>query len=129
MWKKVVVAALSLSLGAMLLATSPVTVGQDNKEEKAEKKVRRLPAYYSDIVTGEQRQKIYDIQARYQEQISELTQQMLDLVKKQNDEIEAVLSAEQLVQLKKAQEDGAARKKKRAAEKKDAAKTAAKTEG
>ena len=120
MGNKIVLAGLAVAIGLTVLGTSPLSIGQDDGP-KVEKKVRgRLPAYYSEIVTGEQREKIYEIQSKYQEQITELTQQLADLVKQQNDEIESVLNEEQKAQLKKAQADGAAKKKKKAMDKKAA---------
>jgi hypothetical protein len=120
MGNKVVLAGLAVAIGLTVLGTSPLSIGQENAE-KVEKRVRgRLPAYYPEIVTGEQREKIYEIQSKYQEQITELTQQLTDLVKQQNDEIENVLTEEQKVQLKKAQAEGVAKKKKKAMDKKAA---------
>jgi hypothetical protein len=120
--KKVVVLALVVAAGGLAAAWSPLSVGQEGKGAKKAK--GRLPAYYSDIVSGKQREQIYAIQSRYQDEIRSLNEQLLALVQKQNDEIEAVLTAEQLERLKKAQADGAAKKKKSAAEKKAAAESA-----
>ena len=48
--------------------------------EPAAKKFRgRLPAYFSTVVSSEQRQKVYDIQATYFERIAALEKQILEL--------------------------------------------------
>ena len=65
---------------------------------------RRLPAYYSDLVSDEQREQIYTIQQKYFQQINPLREQIQALEMKQQEEIEAVLSPEQRDKLKKAME-------------------------
>ncbi|HID23407.1 MAG TPA: hypothetical protein EYP14_13555 [Planctomycetaceae bacterium] len=79
---------------------------------------RRLPMYYGQIgLSREQREKIYEIQAKYRSQIEELMKQIGALRKKQKEEIEAVLTDEQKERLAKLQEEAqkrrAARKKKK----------------
>ena len=133
LYKKVLVAVLVLAASGIVVGVSPRLVGQDTKKtekaEKAPKKAKgRLPAYYADIVTDQQRETIYAIQAKHQEKISELNAALLAATQAMNAEIEAVLTPEQKDKLKVAKEDGVAKKKKNAAEKKaaqDAKKTAA----
>lgn len=91
--------------------------GQDAKDKKTK---GRLPPYYSDIVSEDQRQKIYDVQARYAKQIDALTEQLSALEKQRDRDIENVLNAEQKQKLKKAQDEAAAKKKKTSADKKGA---------
>jgi biopolymer transport protein ExbB/TolQ len=126
MGKKVVVVTLVVAAGMLAAAWSPLSIGQEGKAAKKAK--GRLPAYYADIVSGDQREKIYAIQAKYQEQINALQEQLAALNKKQTDEIEAVLTSEQLERLRKAQADGAAKKKKSTVDKK-AADAKAKADG
>jgi hypothetical protein len=129
--KKVIAVTLVIATGALWIGLAPSSVGQEakkadktaktDKAETTEKKAKgRLPQYYADIVTTEQREKIYEIQARHQEKISELNATLLAATRAMNAEIEAVLTAEQKVKLKAAQEEGAAKKKKAGAEKKAA---------
>lgn len=94
--------ALALIVGAGQLA------GQDResarpaaKAEKKERSAGRLPAYYSQVVTKEQREKIYAVQAKYADEIEKLLEQVGTLEKNQIEEIEAVLSQEQLDQVMK----------------------------
>ncbi len=67
------------------------------KEAKPRKKPRgRLPAYFADVVTGQQRDSIYGVQAKYNAQIAELRVQIEELISERNQEVEALLSKEQL---------------------------------
>ncbi|NOX53516.1 MAG: hypothetical protein GXP27_03590 [Planctomycetes bacterium] len=89
------------------------------KSKTARKKPRRrLPMYYGQIgLSRDQREKIYEIQAKYGSQIEELMKQLAALRQKQKEEIEAVLTDEQKERLTKLQEEGrkrrAARRKKK----------------
>jgi HD-like signal output (HDOD) protein len=86
----------------------------------------RLPAYYGEIVTESQRQEIYGLQEKYEKQISALEDQLETLKKKRDVEIEKVLNADQRAKLKKAKEEGAAKRKKTAEKKAIEAKNASK---
>jgi Spy/CpxP family protein refolding chaperone len=68
----------------------------------------RLPAYYGDVVTQDQRDKIYSIQATYEVQLAALREQLESLVDKRDAEVEAILSAEQKEQVKKLAADAKA---------------------
>lgn len=103
----------------------PVAIAQETgKAAKADggKKVAkagdRLPANYAKIgVSDDQRKKIYEIQNKYSEQIANLQKQLAELKSKENEEVEAVLTAEQKKALRAANEES----KKKAAEKKKGA--------
>ena len=87
----------------------------------------RLPAYYGEIVTQDQRLKIYQIQSGYSTKIEQLKAEIEKLDTAMKKEMEAVLTQPQLERLKElAQEDELRRQKneaaKRAAEKAAAAK-------
>jgi hypothetical protein len=116
------------ALGLVVVSSPLLSVGQEKKA--ADKKgTRRLPAYYADVVTEEQRKEIYDIQAKYAKQIQDLNDQLLALTKKQNDEVEAVLTKEQKEKVAAARAEAAAKKKKKADKKAaDTAKAAPKPE-
>ena len=86
----------------------------------------RLPPYYGDIVTEAQRRQIYAVQEKYEKQISSLKEQLDAAEKKRDVEIKAILSEEQRAKLKRAQEDGAAKRKKTAEKKAADAKAAVK---
>ena len=95
---------------AVLLAGGPQAGAQDGKPaagatqdgqpapRKPEKKIRgRLPAYYSRVVSQEQRTEIYSIQARFKEQMAELHKQLAALAAQRDKEVRGVLTPEQLV--------------------------------
>lgn len=71
---------------------------------KAEASGRRaragqLPPYYRDVVSDEQRQKIYAIQAEYNAQIAELEAKVAQLRRERDAKIEALLTPEQKKQI------------------------------
>ncbi len=82
------VGLLSLPLAlAVLIAAGPVT-GQEKgtvkaaaKGEKKEKSAGRLPPHYGEVVSKEQREKIYLVQAKYADQIEKLRDQIETLEK------------------------------------------------
>jgi hypothetical protein len=127
LWKKVALLSVVLSVVGVFVSGGPLSIGQEKAEKasteaKPEKKAAKgkLPAYYADVVSGEQREKIYAIQAKYDSQVKELNAQLAALAKKINDEIEGVLTDEQKQKVKAAREQAVAAKKKKAAEKKAA---------
>src|SRR5690606_7562654 len=65
------------------------------EKKKAKKFSGRLPVFYGEVVSGEQREKIYAIQMGYADQMAELVAQVKALQAKQMSEIEAVLSEDQ----------------------------------
>lgn len=75
-------------------------------EPAAEKAFRgRLPAYYRQVVTEEQRQAIYRIQAEYAPKIAALRAQLEALIAEQDAKIQAVLSPEQLKRIEQLREE------------------------
>ena len=124
-WRKVVVAGCVTLLGLTVAAWSPLT-GQENKADKPKATRKepkgRLPAYYKNVVTEEQRAKIYEIQQKYAAQIEDLQSQLESARKKQTEEIEAVLSKEQLDKVTALKAEADTKKKKDAPKKTDAAK-------
>jgi hypothetical protein len=82
----------------------------------AEKKLTgRLPAYFGEVVSKEQRAKIYEIQSRYVEQIVKLREQIEVLEKQQQTDVEAVLTPEQRDQVNKRTAEAKAKRAQRAA--------------
>ena len=121
MWTKVVTASLILSLAGVMIGSGPTSIGQEKEKEpaktrKAERAKRRLPNFYGDVVTEEQRKKIYEIQEKYEKQLADLNEQLLALTKKQQEEIEALLSAEQKSRIEEARGAAATKRKKKADE-------------
>jgi len=130
MWKKLVV--VTLLMGTVGIVAQPISLLAQKADAKAEvtetkKVVKRLPAHYKDIVTVEQRDKIYDLQGKFDAQIVVLAEQIKALQKQRDGEIEALLSAEQKAKLEKARADSKAKAQEKAAAKKAAADKAAVT--
>jgi len=125
LWRKVVICAVVVPVLGLLAFSGPLSIGQDkakkaNTTEDAAKPKGRLPAYFADVVSGEQKEKIYAIQAKYADQIKQLDEQLAAVAKKQNDEIDAVLSAEQKAKIDAARAEAVAKKKKKSDDKKKA---------
>jgi hypothetical protein len=119
--RKLLLAAVIVASAGAMVASGPLSIGQEKeKSETKEKKKGKLPAYYGDIVSGAQREKIYAIQEAHEKKIAAL-RDALDAAEKARDaEIEAVLDADQKVKVATAKADAAAKKAKAAAEKKAA---------
>lgn len=115
-WKKVVVASLAVSLVTAAVSWSPL-VGQDTKKEEtkkpdskeSDKPKGRLPVFFKDVVTEDQRLSIYEVQMKYEKQIDELAAKIKELQKQQMDEIEKLLSPEQKEKLDKLRSDAQAK--------------------
>ncbi|MCA9174574.1 MAG: hypothetical protein KDB14_08810 [Planctomycetales bacterium] len=91
---------LSLTLGiASVGAAQDAGPAADEKPAAATKFRGRLPAYFSRIVSQEQRQKIYEIQARFNEQVEALREQIVDLESTRDKEVREVLTPEQKKQV------------------------------
>ena len=117
MWKKLLVAAAVVVAVGTVIGNGALSVGQEAKTKKAK---GRLPPYFADIVTDEQRDKIYEVQAKYAKERDALEAQLEELRSIESGEIEAVLDAEQKEKLKKAREEAAAKKKKKSSDTKAA---------
>lgn len=118
---------ISLPLAVALIVGAGQLVGQEResakptaKAEKKEKSAGRLPPYYGQVVTKEQREKIYAVQAKYADQIEKLLEQVNTLEKTQNEEIEAVLSQEQRDQVMKLASDAKSKRSKKVVKAPDA---------
>ncbi len=61
----------------------------------AKKTVRRLPPYYGKVVTDKQREAIYAIQAKFNDEIAKLQAQLESLTAKRDAEIAQTLTDEQ----------------------------------
>ncbi len=125
LWRKVVVCAVVVPVLGLLVLNGPLSIGQDKAKksattEQAEAPKGRLPPYFADVVSAEQKEKIYAIQAKYSDQIKDLNEQLAAIAKKQNDEIDAVLSAAQKAKIDEARAAAVAKKKKKADAKKKA---------
>ena len=101
---------------AAVAGVTSLSIGQEGKE----KAKGRLPAYFAAIVTPRQRDEIYALQDRYAKQIAALREQLDALTKQRDAEIENVLNEDQKEKLNLARENGAAKRKKSARDRKSA---------
>jgi hypothetical protein len=84
----------------------------DAKAAKQRAKPRgRLPAYYNQVIDGQQREKIYAIQQQYEPQIAKLKSELQALQDKLDAEVEGVLTPEQLTKVKDLTEAGKQKRK------------------
>ena len=110
---------LSMLVLFLALVVAAPTVAQEEESGTS----GRLPPYFKEVVTEEQKQTIYQIQSRYDEKLETLEKQYEQLtaqVKKLREDIDAirfeerdaidkVLTPQQLAQVKKAQAEAQAR--------------------
>jgi hypothetical protein len=122
-WKKLLVASVVVA-SAWGLVAAPALFAQKPEAKPAataeKKPVKRLPAYFKDIVDGTQKEKIYTLQEKYDAQIDALAEQIKALQKQRDTEYESVLTAEQKVKLEKVRADAKAKAAEKAAAKKAA---------
>lgn len=86
----------AMAAGVMVVAA----FAQDSAVSKTDAKRRgRLPAYYSKVVSEEQRSQIYEIQEGYAAQIEKVRMQLDELYEQRESEIASVLSPEQLKEI------------------------------
>lgn len=111
LWSLPLLMAAFLAAGSVSGQEKGKESGPENSPAKAEKRItRRLPPYYGEVVTQEQREKIYAIQAKIAEQVFRLREQLETLESQQKTEIEGVLTAEQRQQVIKLAEDAKAKR-------------------
>ena len=102
-----------LFVGALLWMPNQTMLGaqqsketQNKKEEATPKKSKgRLPVFYSQVVSGDQRDEIYAIQAKYAPEMDALVDQLVALRNKQREEIKAVLTPKQIARVKQLREE------------------------
>jgi len=104
---------------ALVLAAAPASLAQEADSEIS----GRLPAYYKDVVSEDQKLEIYKIQSQFDKKLETLEQryeQLTEEIKKLRDDIDAirfeerdaiekVLTPKQLAQVKKKQAEAQAR--------------------
>jgi len=110
--RKSFVATLTL-LALAVTASLTVSPAQEGEATQPAKRRHRLPRYYSQVVTEEQRASIYDLQDEYAPRIEKLEAQLAALEEERDTKIVEVLSPEQRQQVDDL--EAAARAKRRAA--------------
>jgi len=95
-WKLVLIVAMApmvLSLGGSASRLSAQDAASAKKPAASPR--GRLPLYYGQVVSGDQRAKIYEIQKSHAPKIEALQAQLDALIKERDAEVESVLTDEQ----------------------------------
>ncbi len=111
-----------LFVGALLWTPNQTMLGAQQSEETSDKgeatpkkSKGRLPVFYSQVVSGDQRDEIYAIQAKYASEMDALVDQLVALRNQQQEEIKAVLTPKQVARLKQLREEAKQLRAQRAA--------------
>lgn len=80
-------------------AVADSATGESKPAKERAKPRGRLPAYYADVVTREQKEKIYDVQQKFAEQIQQLQADLQKLEMQRDAEVAAVLTETQQQQV------------------------------
>ncbi len=75
----------------------------------------RLPNFYGNVVTADQRERIYAIQAEFEPRIADLEKQLAALIDERDSAVEGVLTPEQLKQVDDLREAARREREQRAA--------------
>ena len=105
-----------------LLAAGANTVSAAEGDAKAKPK-GRLPNYFAAVVSQEQRERVYEIQSRYKEQLDALMKQIEDLKVAREKEVDAVLTPDQLQKVNEKREAAKARRSRSSKSKESAEKS------
>jgi hypothetical protein len=89
--------------GATPAATAPAEAAPTKKSRG------RLPAYYGKVVTDKQREDIYSIQAKFNEQIAKLQEQLAELTTQRDTDVEKVLTDDQRAEIARLKNERKAR--------------------
>jgi len=96
---RVLLAPLGSIAAIVLYLILPATlVAQESSSPRTESR-GRLPSYYAQVVTPQQKEQVYQAQAEYERQIDELEAKIEALEKKRDDAVRALLTAEQRKQV------------------------------
>ena len=121
MTKKVIVSlcAVAMLFSLLLVGGSPFAqekAAAPQNEAPASPRAQargRLPNYYRQVVTPDQREKIYAVQSKYVEQIEALEKQIAEIEAKRDAEVLALLSPEQQEKVKMLEEEARKRREAR----------------
>jgi hypothetical protein len=125
-----------LVAGLVLASPAAIVTGQetpaanaraaDTKTAKKRAEPRgRLPAYFGEVVSADQREKIYDLQSKYLAQIAKLQDEIATLEEARDKEVLGVLTPEQFGKVKQLQDEAKAKRSAAATRKKGEAAPAA----
>jgi Spy/CpxP family protein refolding chaperone len=103
-----VLAVIGAAVLAALTGTSPASAQSGGSEPGAAKKLTgRLPKFYDEVLTEEQKDQIFKLQADYKAKMDDLKAQYQKLDAEKKAKIEAIPTAEQKEKIKKLTDDAA----------------------
>ena len=70
----------------------------------------RLPAYFGEVIDSQQRDKVYELQAKYTAEIKQLQDQIAKLEQQRDEAVQGILTPEQAEKVRKLVEDGKAKR-------------------
>lgn len=109
----------NLAAVGLCLLLPAVLAAQDAPSPRAESR-GRLPSYYAQVVTPQQKEQVYQAQAEYEQQIDALEAKIEALEKKRDEAVRALLTAEQRKQVDQLAAAAKARRDERKAKEKQA---------
>ncbi len=116
-------ALLSMPERSALQAEQPAAEpGDDSSAAPQERKKPRgrLTVFYSQVVSGDQREEIYSIQAKYEPEMDALVEKLVELRNQMQAEIKGVLSSDQIERVEELRAEAKQRRAERAAQKDEA---------
>jgi flagellar motility protein MotE (MotC chaperone) len=84
-------------------SAAPSAAEANSAESGAKKRTEprgRLPAYFGEVIDSQQREKIYELQARYLAEIKTLQDKIAELEKKREEDVQGILTPEQAEKVK-----------------------------
>jgi hypothetical protein len=88
----------SIAAVGLCLALPAMLAAQDAPSPRAESR-GRLPSYFSQVVTPQQKEQVYQVQAEYEQQIDTLEAKIEALEKKRDEAVRTLLTADQRKQV------------------------------
>jgi len=118
-------------LTALVYVSPAFTQEEPAKKDEAKKTANKgpLPPYYADVLTEEQKDEVYKIQAEYTAKIAEVRQLFAKLNKEKKEKIEAIPTPEQKQKIAQLMADAAKRKAEASAERRKKAEAKAASDG
>lgn len=114
----------SIAAAVLCLVLPAMLAAQDDPSSRAEPR-GRLPSYYAQVITPQQKEQVYQAQAEYEQQIDALEAKIEALEKKRDDAVRALLTAEQRKQVDQLAAVAKAKRDERKAKEKQAESAAA----
>jgi len=100
----------AIALGQEAPAAVDVKAADVKAAKKRAEPRGRLPAYFGEVVSADQREKIYDLQSKYLTQIAKLQDEIAKLEETREKDVLAILTPDQLGKVKHLQDEAKAKR-------------------